>query len=71
MLPETTGAGAGPPLSCAPTIVTGSLAVSTIELADGTTVPSAGLEETSVGATLSKRTLARIDGLVEALPKES
>jgi hypothetical protein len=48
--------------------VTGSLAVSTISLADVETVPSPGVEEMRVGAVLSNRTFVRsagADGIVE------
>ena len=58
-LPETVGAGAATPSSSAPGAVTGSLAVSTIWLADVETEPSAGSDETRLGAVLSKRTFAR------------
>ena len=65
-----TGAGAAAPSSSAPGATTGSLAVRTIWLADAETEPSAGAEETRVGAMLSKRTFARTEA-VEGLPSES
>ena len=69
-LPETLGAGAATPSSSAPGAVTGSLPVSRIWLAEVETDPSAGSDETRLGAVLSKRTLARTEG-VDALPSES
>ena len=45
--PRPSGAGAATPSSCAPGAVTGSLAVSTISLAEVDTEPSAGADETS------------------------
>ena len=68
--PEMVGTGAATPSSSAPSAVTGSLAVSTISLAEVETEPSAGAEETSSGAMLSKRTFARTDG-AEGLPSAS
>ena len=65
-----TGAGAAAPSSSAPGAITGSLAVRTIWLADAETDPSAGSEETSVGAVLSNRTFARTEA-VDGLPTES
>ena len=65
--PEIVGAGAAEPSSSAPGAVTGSLAVSTISLADVDTEPSAGADEISCGAMLSNRTAARTDG-EEGLP---
>ena len=69
-LPEMTAAGAAAPSSSTPSTVTGSLAVRTIWLADAETEPSAGAEETRVGAVLSNRTFARTEA-VDGLPTES
>ena len=67
-LPEMAGAGAATPSSSAPGAVTGSFAVRTIWLAEVETEPSAGVDETRVGAVLSKRTFVaerRRGGVVE------
>ena len=54
--PRPPGRVLRPPSSSAPGAVTGSFAVRTIWLAEAETDPSAGADERSVGAVLSKRT---------------
>jgi hypothetical protein len=68
-VPVTTGATVAAPSSVTFAVVAGSLATSSIELADATVEPSAGVDETSVGAVLSMRMLVRTSW--DVFPTES